>query len=182
MKKLLYPIFILCSTIFFASCNGGKGELLTERIQYDVNIKSPDVDLAWYVQNLEGSNRENFIQAVMDAARGGELKVFDVMSNKPLTAEDVQAVGTRSNLLTLQRPYDPYESYDTILKSELQLSDITRMRFLEEWYMNQANGFITKKVIAICPLVESYTEAGELRGYQPLFWLSYVKDFPLESR
>lgn len=182
MKKLLYPTFFLCSTIFFASCNGGKGELLTERIQYDVNIKSPEADLAWYVQNLEGPKRENFIQAVMDAARGGKLKVFDVMSNKSLTPEEVLAVGTRANLLTLQRPYDPYESYDTIIKRELEFSDITRMRFLEEWYMKKEDGFITKKVIAICPLVESYTESGELRGYQPLFWLSYVKDFPLEAR
>ena len=182
MKKIFFVSSLLCSALLWVSCSSGKGELLTERIQYDVNIKSPEVDLAWYVQNLEGPKRENFIQAVMDAARGGKLKVYDVMSNKPLTPEDVLAVGSRTSVLTLQRPYEPYESYDTIIKSELQRSDITRMRFLEEWYMNRKDGFITKKVIAICPLVESYTETGELRGYMPLFWLSYVKDFPLEDR
>lgn len=182
MKKIFYSAFLLCSALFWVSCSSGKGDLLTERIQYDVTIKSPEVDLAWFVQNLEGPKREKFIQAVMDAARGGNLKVYDVMSNKPLTPEEVQVMGTRTNILTLQRPYDPYESYDTIIKSELQLSDITRVRFLEEWYMNGKDGFITKKTIAICPLVESYTETGELRGFMPLFWLSYVKDFPLEAR
>ena len=182
MKKLfIFPLFVLLAA-FVVSCSNDKGELLTERIQYDVSIKSPEVDLAWFVQNLEGLKREKLIHAVMDAARSGKFKVYDVMSNKPLTTDEILAVGTRTNMLTLQRPYEPYENYDTIIKHELQLSDVSRMRFLEEWYMNEKNGFVTKKVIAICPLVASYTETGELRGYQPLFWISYVKDFPLEGK
>ena len=182
MKKLIiYPLFAVLALIFI-SCSSNNGELLTERSQYGVSIKSPEVDLAWFVQNLEGLKREKLIYAVVEAARSGKFEVYDVMSNKLMTAEDVLAVGTRTNMLTLQRPYDPYDNYDTIVKQELQLSDISRMRFLEEWYMNEENGFVTKKVIAICPLLESYTETGELRGYQPLFWISYVKDFPLAGK
>ena len=180
-NPLIYPLLIVFAAIV-VSCSNGKGELLTERIQYDVTIKSPEADLAWFVQNLEGPKREKLIQSIMDAARGGKFKVYDVMTNKPMTTEEALAVGTRSNMLTLQRPYEPYENYDTIITRELQLSDISRMRFLEEWYMNEKSGLITKKVIAICPVVESYTEAGELRGYQPLFWISYVKNFPLANK
>ncbi len=182
MKNLfIFPLFILLAALI-VSCSNGKGEVLTERIQYDVTIKSPEVDLAWFVQNLEGPKREKLVQSIMDAARSGKFKVYDVMSNKRMSDEEVLAVGTRSNMLTLQRNYEPYENYDTIIKHELRLSDISRMRFLEEWYLNGKDGFVTKKVIAICPLVESYTETGELRGYQPLFWISYVKDFPLEGK
>ena len=182
MKKLtIYSLFIVLAAMAI-SCSNGKGALLTERIQYDVTIKSPEVDLAWFVQNLEGPKREKMIQAVIETARSGKFKIYDVMSNKLMTNEDVLEVGTRTDILTLQRQYEPYEDYDTILKRELQLSDISRMRFLEEWYMNEKDGFITKKVIAICPMAESYTETGELRGYHPLFWISYVKDFPLEGK
>ncbi|MBW6491519.1 MAG: hypothetical protein K0B15_10045 [Lentimicrobium sp.] len=182
MKKILFlAILLMLGTLMF-SCWGKKGSLLTERIQYDVPIKTPEVDLAWYVQNLEGPNREKFIQAVIQSAQSGKLKVYDVMSNKQLSAADVLAAGTRTELLTLQRPYEPFENFDTIVTRELQLSDITRVRFLEEWYMNEDNGRITKKVIAMCPLVESYTEEGQMRGYQPLFWMSYVKRFPLEVK
>lgn len=180
-NPIIYPLLILLAALT-VSCSSGKGDLLTERIQYDVTIKSPEVDLAWFVQNLEGPKREKFIQSVMETARSGKFKIYDVMSNKLLTPEEVLAVGTRSNIFTLQRNYEPYENYDTIIKHELQLSEISRMRFLEEWYMNPKNGYITKKVIAICPLVESYTEDGELRGYQPLFWISYVKNFPLVGK
>lgn len=183
MKKSIIYLFLVIVTALVVSCsNNNKGELLTERIQYDVTIKSPEVDLAWFVQNLEGPKREKLITAVMETARGGKFKIYDVMSNKPMTNEEVLEVGTRTDILTLQRHYEPYEDYDTIIKRELQLSDISRMRFLEEWYMNEKNGYITKKVIAICPLAESYTESGELRGYHPLFWISYVKDFPLENK
>ena len=182
MKKSIIYLFLVIVTGLVVSCSNDKGELLTERIQYDVTIKTPEVELAWFVQNLEGPNREKLIQAVMETARSGKFKIYDVMSNRLMTNEEVLAVGTRTDILTLQRQYEPYEDYDTILKRELQLSDISRMRFLEEWYMNEKNGHITKKVIAICPLAESYTETGELRGYHPLFWISYVKNFPLEGK
>ncbi len=182
MKRLIFIALSLSGMVLLNACGGKKGELLTERIQYDVTIKTPETDLAWWVQNLEGPKREQFVQAVVESARKGKVKVYDVMTNRQITADEVMERGTRTELLTLQRPYEPFENYDTIIKRELQLSDITRMRFLEEWYLNRDNGKITKKVIAMCPLVESYTETGVLRGHQPLFWLSFVKRFPLEDR
>jgi hypothetical protein len=176
MKQLAFITLIL----FLVSCGRKEGEMLTERIQYDVTIKSPETDLAWWVQNLEGPKREKFVKALMESARAGKVKVYDVMSNQPLTAEEVGTKGTKTELLTFQRPYEPYEIYDTLVTRELQLSDISRVRFLEQWQINPENGKIHKEVLAICPLVESYTETGELRGYMPLFWLSYQKNFPLE--
>jgi hypothetical protein len=182
MKKLTFIFLLITTGTLLISCGSGKGELLTERIQYDVTLKSPETDLAWWVQNLEGPKREKLVQAVITSAREGKVKVYDVMTNKQLSAGEILERGTRTELLTLQRPFEPYENYDTVIKRELQLSDISRLRFLEEWYLNQDNGKITKKVIAVCPLVESYTETGELRGYQPLFWLSFVRRFPLSGK
>jgi len=182
MKKTMFTLLAGISMLIITSCGPKKGELLTERIQYDVTIKTPEVDLEWWIQNLEGPKREKLVQAIITSANAGKLKIYDVMTNKPMTAAELKERSTRNELLTLQRPYSPYENYDTIVKKELQLSDITRLRFLEEWYLNQDNGRITKKVIAICPLVESYTETGELRGFNPLFWLSFEKKFPLEAK
>lgn len=175
-------VLVAISLIFTTSCVHKKGDLLTERIQYDVTIKTPEVDLDWWVQNLEGPKREKLIQSLITTANAGKLKIYDVMSNKQMTVQELKERSVRTELLTLQRPYAPYENYDTVVKRELQLSDISRLRFLEEWYLNEETGFITKKVIAICPLVESYTETGELRGYNPLFWLSFEKKFPLEAK
>jgi hypothetical protein len=30
-------------------------------------------------------------------------------------------------------------------------------------------------------LIENYTETGEFRGYQPLFWVALTETFPLAS-
>jgi len=182
MKRKLNLILVVLSIFLMTSCGNKKGDLLTERVQYDVTIKTPEVDLDWWVQNLEGPKREKLVQSIINSANDGKLKIYDVMSNKLIPVAELKARSTRTELLTLQRSYAPYENYDTVVKRELQLSDISRLRFLEEWYLNEETGFITKKVIAICPLVESYTEQGELRGYNPLFWLSFEKKFPLEAK
>ncbi len=182
MKKLTISILAVLSVLIFSSCGGKKGKILTERIQYDVTIKTPEVDLEWWVQNLEGPKREKLVQAIINSANAGKLKIFDVMTNKQMTVAELKDRSVRTELLTMQRSYTPYENYDTLVNRELQLSDISRLRFLEEWYLNEETGFITKKVIAISPLVESYTESGELRGYNPLFWLSFEKKFPLEAK
>lgn len=171
----------MLSILIVTSCGNKKGELLTERIQYDVTIKTPETDLEWWVQNLEGPKREKLVQAIINSANAGKLKIYDVMTNKPIPVSELKERSIRMELITLQRPDPPYENYDSIVKKELQLSDISRLRFLEEWYLNEKTGAITKKVIAVCPLVESYTETGELRGYNPLFWLSFEKKFTLEA-
>lgn len=180
MKRLIQPLVYLTIALVFSACGKGKGDLLTERIQYDVTIISPEKDLAWWVQNLENNKRETLINVIIEAAKSGQHKVYDVMTNKELTEVEIKERGTRNELLVLQRDFAPYENYDTIVKRDMQLSDISKVRFLEEWYLNEETGLVTKKVIAICPMLESYTEEGVLRGHQPLYWISFVKNFPLK--
>lgn len=175
-------VFLMLTSILLTSCGGRKGELLTQRIQYDVTISSPEKDLEWWVQNLESFKREQLVNSIITAAKSGKNKVYDVMTYKELSAEEIKDRGTRTNVLSKQREYPPYESYDTLVTSELQLSDITKVRFLEEWYLDEESGMVTKKTLAICPMLESYTETGELRGHLPLYWISFVKKFPLATK
>ncbi|HLN53806.1 MAG TPA: hypothetical protein VK212_08865 [Lentimicrobium sp.] len=181
MKFDAINILILGIALITSSCGRDKGEVLTERIQYDVTIISPEKDLEWWVQNLESNKREKFIKTIMNASKSGEHKIYDVLTHKELTAEEIAQRGKRRELMTLQRENPPYEEYDTLVINDIELSDISKVRFLEEWYLNEETGLITKKVIAVCPMLESYTETGELRGHLPLFWISFVKKFPLAN-
>ena len=148
--------------------------LLTERIQYDVTIKSPDVDYDWWVQNIEGRSREAFVRRVLEAASNGEVQAYNYF-NHPLTPEQVRSIGYRRDTLTFQRAYPPYEFFDTIVEEKIEIRDITRFRFLEEWYFNNNTLEIEKKVLGIAPIVRKYDEHGDLRGYMPLFWV-YLDD------
>lgn len=179
MKRTGIIAFFTALIIASISCGRNRGEILTERIQYDVTIISPEQDLEWWVQNLENNKREKLVKSIIDASKLGEHKVYDVITNKELTTDEITERSRRKQLMTLQRSYAPYEEYDTLVINDMELSDISKVRFLEEWYLNEETGLVTKKVIAICPMLESYTEAGELRGHLPLYWISFAKKFPL---
>lgn len=151
---------------------------LTQRIQYDVTIKSPDPNLDWWVQNIEGMNREAFINDFLNAAYHGNIKAYDAFLLNEMPPDQVKNIGRRSDTLRLQRALAPYEYHDTIINKELSIHEITRIRFLEEWTLNKENMQINKEVMGIAPLLESYDESGNLRGYQPMFWIFFDKKYP----
>jgi hypothetical protein len=178
--NFLFIVFLLGCVLFF-SCNrgeeGGKN-LVTKRIQYDVTIKSPDPDFDWWMQNIEGSEREKLVNEMINAASNGKVKVYDVVSNKLLTTDDVKGMLKRVDSVQVENPEPPHEMRDTVIIHEVNQREITKIRFLEEWKMDQNSLVFSKKVLAICPMVEAYSETGELKGYKPLFWVFSDSDYP----
>lgn len=179
MKSKLKFLILITPFILFFSCNNKKNDkkLITERIQYDVNIKSPDPNYDWWVQNLEGPNRESFVKSILNAAYKGELKAFDIFHN-PLSVKELKAIGNRTDTITGTSPYPPYNDTIMVIKQELDLQRITRVRFLEEWRMDENTLQFDKKVLGISPIMESYDDQGNLRGYMPLFWIYLDKEYP----
>jgi hypothetical protein len=173
---------ILCLIIMF-SCNSKDNSshtILTERIQYDVFIKSPDPDLDWWVQNMEGSKREIFIKKILDIALDGKVKVYDY-SNQLLTSAELKSQLFRSDTFSMQRPNPPYEYFDTVVTHSIDLKDIVKIRFLEEWFWDEKTLLIQKKVVGIAPVAAAYTEEGDLKGYKPLFWIYFDDTYPLKT-
>lgn len=76
--KLSIFLFVIFVTI---SCNKDKAKferLVTEKIEYDVNIKSSDSDLEWWIQNIEGPQRDKFINIVFNAVEEKKIKIFNL--------------------------------------------------------------------------------------------------------
>ena len=147
---------------------------ITGKIQYDVFIKSQKTGEAWYQENLVKSGRINFCSYVLEQAKSGKVSIHDCFDDKPLTSEEVKGILERVDTLTMQRIKAPYEYYDTTIVSRIEPQDIVKIRFLESWYLDWGHLLFYKKVIAIAPVVESYSEFGDFRGYRPLFWM-YLK-------
>lgn len=152
-------------------------KIITERIQYDVYIKSPDAELEWYNQNLEGIKREDFVKTIINAAYDGKVKTYDYFNN-PLSPEDVKKIDNRTDTITMKRATAPYDDYDTIIKTELNLQQITKVRFLEEWKMDPKTFQINKKVLGLMLMKENYGDSLELRGHTPLFWIYFNSKYP----
>lgn len=179
MRTFLAAIF-LSGLIALSACQQSKDDSrsVTQRIQYDVSIKSPDPSFDWWVQNIEGMNREAFIADLIEAAYKGDVTTYDPFLLSKLEPGQISRIGRRSDTLRIQKSVPPYNYYDTIISVELSIHDITRIRFLEEWNLNEKNMQIHKEVLGIAPLLESYDESGELRGFQPMFWIFFDKKYP----
>jgi hypothetical protein len=183
MNKFVFIGHLFLFLAFFTSCHTGENSeknVVTKRIQYDVSIHNTDQEMDWWVQNIEGSNREKLIKDILKQVTDGKVKAYDFLSYKPFTTEEIRSMMKRVDTISVERSTPPYDLVDTVLITEIRLSDITKIRFLEEWKMNEKTLAFSKKVEGICPMVERLTETGELRGYKPLFWVFFDDKYPAE--
>ena len=183
MTKFVIISLVLVFTIFNQSCRNGEDaskNIVTKRIQYDVSIKNSDPEMDWWVQNIEGSNRDKLVKNIIDQVTKGEVKAYDFLTCKPFTTQEIKGMMKRVDSISVERATPPYDLVDTVMITEIRLSDITKLRFLEEWSMNDKTLAISKKVAGICPMVERRTDSGELRGYKPLFWVFFDDKYPAE--
>jgi hypothetical protein len=181
MKPNLLFVTIITVILFSIGCsreNKDSRQLITDRIQYDVNLKNSDSTADWWIQNMDGRSREAFINMVLEKAYSGTYKTYTFFDHLPLSAEQVKAIGNRTDTLSIQRSTPPYDLYDTIMRTELRKSEILKVRFIEAWYWNEDTKQFEKEVTGICPLLDNYAPSGEYRGTQPLFWIALNDKFP----
>jgi hypothetical protein len=166
MKK--YVLF-LTLVIFVTSCQQDKKDIITEKIQYDVNIKSPNPDYDWWIQNLPGPQRDQLVDMILGGAQSGKFQTYDYF-NKPMSAFEVSKILSDTSVLTLMGKEPPYEYYDTAIVYTIQREDILKIRFLEEWSIDPDNLKIEKKILGIAPVARRIDPMG-IERWQPLFWI-----------
>ena len=191
MNKLRTYVIItgvMMSVFLISACSGKKDEaenkdkkVLTERIQYDVLIKTPDPDMDWWVQNIEGSKRESFVKTFLDLAYEGKVKAYDYFNNL-LTPEQVKNIDNRIDTVSVPDPQNPVINKNMIVKSKLDMQKITKVRFMEEWSFDEKKMSFDKKVVGLMLMKENYDEKAELRGYSPLFWIYFDNSYPAKLK
>ena len=185
MKHLSVLIVILSALFLMAACgnheNSGNenASIITEKIEYPVFIKDPygDNQADWWKENIETSKRLEFVQTLFDWAYSGEVKAYDYLTNKPLTVEQVKAIGNEPDTLTIIQSFPPYEEKDTILQNKIDLHLIHKLKFMEEWRFNLKDHSIQKTVIGIAPTLTVYADSMEIKGYRPLFWIYFDEEY-----
>lgn len=178
LKQLLALILLLG----LVSCNENTPPLLTEKIEYDVNIKNNEDNTNWWVQNLEGSVREKIVTALLDAAKSGKYKVYDY-GNNLLEGEDLEMLFKQTETYSVPSLSDPEADSLVTIINEIDKRDITKIIFLEKWYFDEKNLNLIKKVIGYGPVITKYTYDNEtdekiLKGYMPLFWIYLDDEYP----
>jgi len=146
---------------------------ITEKIQYDVFIKNQDRDGSWWQSNIVKSNRIEFSASLIKAAQEDVFEIHDFYTNNQLSGEEVRNILSRIDTITIQDPNPPNNWKDTTIVNNIEAHDIVKIRFLESWSIDWGNMSFSKKINAIAPIVESYSENGDFRGYRPLFWIYF---------
>lgn len=177
MKKFAVLLIAFLLYIIIQGCGDKKEkyQLVTSLIQYDVPVKGDDPQLDWWVNNIEGSRREPFVQRIMDAAGSGEFRVYDYFNNQ-LSPEQIKAIGSDTVYRTLVREYPPYEEYDTMIVFTTDYRDIVKVRFLEEWTWDPGSLDLQKKIIGLAPLA-SQSMGNEIYN-RFLFWIYLDENYP----
>ena len=186
MKRTIYFILVFSLLFSITSCNNKKEDekklVLTERIQYPVFIKCPyEEETDWWRENMEGPKREKFVNIILDAALSGKVKAYDYITDALLSNEQIEGIFNRYDTLVLTRAKPPYDEYDTIINTKLDRKYIHRITFLEEWYFDEKNFKMEKKVVGIAPAITSYGDSAEILGYRPLFWVYFDEKYPLKK-
>lgn len=147
-----------------------KMEAITQKIQYDVSIKSPDASYDPWIQNIDETRRLKLVSNLLEAAYEGRIPAYDYF-NQLLSTEELRSIGTDTVYRTLTRNTPPYAEYDTMIVSKIELKDVVKIRFLEEWYMDEQNLAFKKVIIGIAPVVDKYDREGNFAGLFPMFWI-----------
>ena len=174
MKNLSLFLATILFLQIVSSCEYGKKEIVTEKIQYDVNIKSPDPDYDWWIQNLPGPQREKLIETILTGAINGKFQAYDYYNN-PITPAEVSAILSDTTVVRLTQVEPPYETYDSVIIYNIIPEDIQRIRFLEEWRMNTEDLSFEKKIVGIAPVARRMVM--NIERWQPLFWIYPDKEF-----
>lgn len=174
MKTLL--ILIVSVTFMLLSCskNTEKRDIITQRIQYEVLIKSPNPDFDWWVQNIEGQQRETFLKTIISKTTQSEVKAYDDFG-KTLTAEQLQNIIHRVDTVWINS--DTADSEPVAVEHAFNINDISALSFIEEWQLAD-NAQIEKRIIGYAPLISVFDADGDFRGFKPLFWLYFDKAYP----
>jgi hypothetical protein len=175
MKILNFGLFVVMIIIISSCQQSAPKETIANKIQYDVNIVSPDPDYDWWIQNLPGPQREKLVDIILDGATSGMFQAYDYF-NSPITPNEVKMVLSDTIYLKLMDEEPPYEERDTIIISNILKEDIHRIRFLEEWTIDPETLEMNKKVLGLAPIARRIDVMGVER-WQPLFWVYIDEEF-----
>lgn len=118
---------------------------------------------------------KSFIVTVLDAMKEGELTAYDISNTDellvPITYNEVVGRQTDSIYQIMQRPYPPYEEYDTVIYTEFDPTKVMRIRIKEDWYFDTKQSQLLFRTLAICPVMIKERNGQEVT--EPLFWISY---------
>ncbi len=145
-----------------------------KRIWREIDFRQKMNQMFYFPINQQ-QNWKSFITVILDAMKEGNITAYDISPTDelliPVSYNEIIARQTDTIHRVMQRPYPPYDDYDTTIYTEFDPSTVMRLRVKEDWYFDKQRSQMMVRIEALCPVMVKQVN-GEER-VTPLFWISY---------
>lgn len=141
----------------------------------------------FYYPEVPHNDLRSLTQVVLDALKEGAITAYDASSTTdeflvPLTYQEIMNRLEKNDSATIQRPYPPYDWYDTVISVKFNPSDVKRFRIKEDWFFDKQRSVMEVRILGICPVRDNFDENGIFRAYDPLFWIYFPEARPVFAK
>jgi hypothetical protein len=124
-------------------------------IVYDVVIKNHDPEDLWTEECLSGLNRRELVDFIFSGIYAGRFRAYDIFSDEAIPPRKIRKM-----------------EEDGVFKRD----QISKIQFVEEWYVDPELYSMTKKVSEVRLGVEHFDGLGMFLGHNPLFKVRLVRE------
>ena len=155
----------------------------SKRIWREIDMRQK-INQPFYYPLEPHNNWRNFITVIMDALKEGSITAYDISTTDeflvPLNYQEIISRQIDTVHRTFQRPYPPYEEYDTVIYSEFDPARVTRIRIKEDWYFDKKRSQMLVRILGICPVMIKQRNDEEYS--EPLFWIYFPEARPILAK
>jgi gliding motility associated protien GldN len=107
----------------------------------------------FYYPEVPHNDLRSLVQVILDALKEGTITAYDASSTTdeflvPLTYQEIMNRLERTDSATMQRPYPPYDWYDTVISVKFNPSDVKRFRIKEDWFFDKQRSVMEVRIWA----------------------------------
>lgn len=148
--------------------------LIAKGFRSEALIQIREEDEMWYGK----IDQKKLVDAIFEAVYDGRVTAYDFISDEPLSIEEVKEIESSIDTLYIEN-FETGELEMKVVEADLRRDEITKVFLKEDWYFDEENFRLDKKVLGLAFAKESYDSKGNLRGHEPLFIVYFDKNYPL---
>ncbi len=123
--------------------NSSNSVIIADTIIYDVIIKNVSIEDDWQEFCLKNVDRTALANIIFNGIYNGKLTAYDYQQESPMTIEEVKE-----------------------LEKEFSRDQIGKMQFIEEWFFDEKDMTMGKRVNEVMLAYEILNLDGEVRAYK----------------
>ena len=140
----------------------------------------------FYYPIKETHGWKSFITILLDAMREGTITAYSPADDQfqiPITYKELMDKLRVKQKVTLSRPDNPDEKFDTVIEKDFYPEDVKKIRIKEDWVFDRQRSVQEVRILGICPMIDNVDpNTGEIRGETPIFWVYFPECRPLLAK